>query len=937
MTRTMQGTEEAPPPLASPDRGGSRLRQTGIDAVGEAPWGTHFCQFYATKEDLIEILVPYFRAGLEGGEYCMWVTSPPLGVADAWEALAKAVPDLEAYRARRRIEIIPHTEWYLLGGRFDQERVLQGWVSRLDDALARGCTGLRLTGNTFWLEKADWRSFAEYEAAVDGVLARYRMLALCTYSVDRCGASELADVIRNHEFALIKRDGRWELFESFDRRRIQDDLAHERERLAVTLESIGDGVIATDTEGRVTTLNPVAEALTGWSQADARGRPIGEVFRIVSEQTGASVASPVQLVLERGTTVNLANHVALVRRDGTHVSIADSAAPIRGRGGATLGVVLVFRDVTGERRSERALREAEQRVRLKLESILSPEGDIGRLELSDVVDAAALQALMDELHKLTGIPMAVIDLAGKVLVGVGWQDICTKFHRVHPETCKHCIESDTQLTAKVPPGEIRLYKCKNNMWDVATPLLVGGHHVGNVFTGQFFFDDERPDRALFEAQAARYGFDRDGYLAALDAVPRLSRSTVDAGMSFLLGLTGMLSKLSYSNVKLARSGSERERLLESLRQSKDRLEDADKRKNEFLAVLSHELRNPLSPIRNSIYLLERAAPGSEQAVRAREVLRRQTEHLTRIVDDLLDVTRISRGKIDLQRGRVDLREIVRRTCDDRRSEFDGSGVVLRVEHHAGPLWVDADPTRIAQVVGNLLHNAVKFTPAGGTVAVSLAARQGRAELSVRDDGIGMDPAQVERMFEPFAQADHGLARSSGGLGLGLALVRALVELHGGSVRARSEGVGRGAEFVVSLPFTPARAAAEERPRAASRASSRAVLVIEDNVDAGQTLAEILELQGHRVRIARDGRSGVALARELRPDVVLCDIGLPDLDGYEVARTLRADESLRGTRLVALSGYAQPEDRDRARQAGFDAHVAKPPDTDELMDVVANAR
>jgi signal transduction histidine kinase len=635
--------------------------------------------------------------------------------------------------------------------------------------------------------------------------------------------------------------------------------------------------------------------------------------------------------------VNLANHVALVRRDGSQVSIADSAAPIRGRGGATLGVVLVFRDVTAERRSERALREAEQRVRLKLESILSPEGDIGRLELADVVDAGALQALMDELHELTRIPMAVIDVAGKVLVGVGWQEICTKFHRVHPESCKHCIESDTQLTAQVPPGEIRLYKCKNNMWDVATPLVVGGHHVGNVFTGQFFFDDERPDRALFEAQAARYGFDRDAYLAALDAVPRLSRATVQAGMSFLLGLTGMLSKLSYSNVKLARSASERERLLESLRLSKDQLEDADRRKNEFLAVLSHELRNPLSPIRNSIYLLERAAPGSEQAVRAREVLRRQTEHLTRIVDDLLDVTRISRGKIDLQRKRLDLREIVRRTCDDRRSEFEGSGVVLRVEHHAGPLWVDADPTRIAQIVGNLLHNAVKFTPAGGTVAVGMRARQGRGELSVRDDGIGMEPSQVERMFEPFAQADHGIARSSGGLGLGLALVKGLVELHGGSVYARSEGLGRGAEFVVSLPLTAAEAAAEARPGAAPPALARLVLVIEDNVDAGQTLAEILEMQGHRVRVARDGRSGVALARELRPDVVLCDIGLPDLDGYEVARSLRADDALRGTRLVALSGYAQPEDRERARQAGFDAHVAKPPDTDVLMDVVANVR
>ena len=530
--------------------------------------------------------------------------------------------------------------------------------------------------------------------------------------------------------------------------------------------------------------------------------------------------------------------------------------------------------------------------------------------------------------------MAVIDIAGKVLVGVGWQDICTRFHRVHPETCKHCIESDTQLTAGVPQGEFRLYKCKNNMWDVATPILVGGQHVGNVFMGQFFFEDERPDYGLFEAQAARYGFDGAEYLAALDAVPRLSREVVDVGMAFFLRLAAMLSQLSYSNVHLAHSIAERERLMRSLTESKERLEYADRRKDEFLAMLSHELRNPLAPIRNSIYLLEHAAPGSEKAARSKEVLRRQAEHLTRLVDDLLDVTRISRGKVELQRRHVDLREIVRKTTDDLRSEFDQSGVALHVEHSVGPVWVEADTTRVAQVLGNLLHNAVKFTPARGSVNVSVAASGGRAELSVRDDGIGIEPGQVDRMFEPFAQADHGIARSKGGLGLGLALVRGLVELHGGSVRAHSDGLGHGAEFLVTLPLTAPEAAAPVGNSFVVGATRRVVLVIDDNTDAGQTLADMLELQGHSVRVARNGQSGLDLARDLRPDVVLCDIGLPDLDGYEVARALRRDEALRTTRLIALSGFAQPEDRRRAREAGFDDHIAKPPDPDQLMNAVS---
>jgi PAS domain S-box-containing protein len=387
---------------------------------------------------------------------------------------------------------------------------------------------------------------------------------------------------------------------------------------------------------------------------------------------------------------------------------------------------------------------------------------------------------------------------------------------------------------------------------------------------------------------------------------------------------------------IARDITERKLAEERLLAANARLVEADRRKDEFLAMLSHELRNPLAPIRNGIYLLERAEPGSDEAARARDVIRRQAEHLTRLVDDLLDVTRISRGKVSLRRTRVDLRDVLRSATDDLRPDFARAGVVLDVAGPPAPVWADADPTRIAQVIGNMLQNAVKFTPAGGTVTVTLVARGDRAELRVRDTGVGMDPEKIEGMFEPFAQADETLARTKGGLGLGLALVKSLVELHGGSVEARSEGVGRGAEFLVLLPL----AGSEAGPGSAQAADAdpadarRVVLVVEDNVDAGRSLADVLELLGHRVVLAHDGRSGVELARELRPDVVLCDIGLPDLDGYELARTLRRDEALRGTRLVALSGYARPEDRQRARDAGFDAHVAKPPGLDELLRVIA---
>ena len=708
-----------------------------------------------------------------------------------------------------------------------------------------------------------------------------------------------------------------------------EQLAAEKERLRVTLGSIGDAVIATDDESRVTLLNGVAEELTGWSAGAATGRHVDEVFRIISEETRQPAVNPIRRVLAEGIVVGLANHTALVARDGSERPIADSAAPIRDAQGRVSGVVLVFRDQTMEREAEEALRESERRVRTMLQAILSPAAELATLELGDVLDADALRSMMRDFHELTRIPMAIIDLEGRVLVGVGWQDICTKFHRVHPETCKHCIDSDTRLSAGVPAGEIRRYKCKNNMWDVATPIHIGGHHAGNVFMGQFFFEDEPIEYDVFRAQAARYGFDEREYLAALDAVPRLSSANVAAGMEFFLKFAGMVSQSSFNNLKLAHAAAERETLLSSVREAKERLEETDRRKDEFLAVLSHELRNPLAPIRNSLIVLDRASSAA-QAARARSVIERQVKHLSGLVDDLLDVTRISHGKISLNREHLDLREVVRRTCDDHRDAFEHRDIEMHLDLPFGPVWIDADTTRIAQAVGNVVQNAAKFTPPKGRVTVAVSCRGSHAEVAVRDTGVGIASSDLERIFEPFAQADQGLARTHGGLGLGLALVRKLVELHGGTARARSEGLGTGAEIVIRLPL--AGGAPVERPRDVAPRSpgSRSVLVIEDNLDSGESLADVLTLYGHTVQVAADGRSGVTLARELRPDVVLCDIGLPDMPGYDVARAIRSDGALRATRLVALSGYALPEDRERSRAAGFDHHIAKPADVEELM-------
>ncbi|MBI5500704.1 MAG: response regulator [Deltaproteobacteria bacterium] len=375
------------------------------------------------------------------------------------------------------------------------------------------------------------------------------------------------------------------------------------------------------------------------------------------------------------------------------------------------------------------------------------------------------------------------------------------------------------------------------------------------------------------------------------------------------------------------------------RRAEEALREADRRKTEFLAVLSHELRNPLAPIRNGIYILRRAPAGGEQARRALDVIDRQATHLTRLVEDLLDVTRIARGKVRLKPERLDLSALVRRTVDDHRASLAGRGVALVVAIPATATVVSGDPTRLAQVVGNLLHNAAKFTPPGGSVAVSLAVEDGReAVVRVRDTGVGIAPDVLPHLFQPFMQADATLDRSSGGLGLGLALVRGLVELHGGSSTAASEGPGRGAEFCVHLPLEPGSAAAcppgEGAPAATAR---RRVLLIDDVPDAVESLRDALAIVGHEVEIAFDGPGGIAKARSFRPDAVLCDIGLPGMDGYEVARAMRAEPELHGVLLVALTGYASVEDAARALESGFDCHLAKPPDMAEIDRLLKTGR
>lgn len=364
---------------------------------------------------------------------------------------------------------------------------------------------------------------------------------------------------------------------------------------------------------------------------------------------------------------------------------------------------------------------------------------------------------------------------------------------------------------------------------------------------------------------------------------------------------------------------------------------SDLRKSEFIGMLSHELRNPLASIHQSLYLLKQVEPGSPPSVRALERIERQTEHLTKLIEDLLDLTRMTYGRIKLRREDLNLNELALKVVEDLRFIFIEKEVSLELRSSSEEVWVNGDCSRLTQIIGNMLHNSAKFTPAGGQCVIEIEADrpQSEAVLIVRDTGIGIAPELKSRLFLAFSQSEMPIGRRAGGLGLGLVLIKHLIELHDGSVSFDSEGVGRGTAFTIRLPLGTSRARLAAAPSAIPNASGpRLILLIEDNIDAAACMREALELHGHSVVVTYDGQTGIEAARTHHPDVVLCDIGLPGMDGYEVARILRADPVVGTFKLIALTGYARTEDVERAKAAGFDAHLAKPASIDVIVRAIA---
>jgi signal transduction histidine kinase/CheY-like chemotaxis protein len=370
----------------------------------------------------------------------------------------------------------------------------------------------------------------------------------------------------------------------------------------------------------------------------------------------------------------------------------------------------------------------------------------------------------------------------------------------------------------------------------------------------------------------------------------------------------------------------------------DELRAANRQKDQFLAMLAHELRNPLAPITTAAQLLQRGSLDPDRARHASAIIARQAEHMTDLVNDLLDVSRVTRGLVSIEKEVLDVTGVVHGAIEQVRPLLDAKRQELKIELWQQPLHVAGDRTRLVQVVSNILNNAAKYTPPAGRIALRVIEEGDEAVISVRDSGQGIDPNMLPYIFDLFTQAERTPDRSQGGLGIGLALVKSLVALHGGRVAAFSEGPNKGSEFAIRLPVLHTASVRETQQRHEEPATGPVrVLVVDDNADAAQMLATLLEAHGHAVSVEYDGTGGLARALRERPEVMLLDIGLPDMDGHELARRLRASPDTAGAILVALTGYGQSEDRERARAAGFDRHLVKPADLPELLRILAEVR
>ena len=668
--------------------------------------------------------------------------------------------------------------------------------------------------------------------------------------------------------------------------KLADDAAR---RLAEIVENSDDAIISQDLSGRIVSWNSAAERLYGYSRAEAIGQPIELIIPADRRHEEAAGVAAVK----RGGRVPPFDTVRR-HKNGTLLPVALTISPIRNADGQVIGASKTARDI-----SERKRIQARDRFLVDLDDAVRPLSD------PEEITYTAAKALGTHL-------------------GVN--------------RCAYATVEDDQDT----------FTLTGNYNDGVQSIVgrytfrqFGAECLRLMRAGQpYVVSDSATDPRLDDRDRPSY---RQTAITGVICVPVMKQGRFVAAMAVHTKAAREWQPAEVALVQRVANrcweSIERAKITQSLRASEARLRDADRRKDEFLAMLAHELRNPLAPIRTGLQLIRLAGDTPHAVEQVRSMMERQLAHIVRLVDDLLDVSRITSGRIHLQRERVSLRQLIEGAIEVNRAAIEKSGVRLDVDlsEADGQLFVDS--TRIVQVIANVLNNAVKFSGAGSrvSIAASLDTSQQPADAIVKivDDGAGIEPAMLPRIFELFVQGDHDTSRHHGGLGIGLALARTLTEMHGGTIDAQSDGVGHGSSFTIRIPSPPfpeEMAAPVSAP--VSAAPARRVLIVDDNADSAEVLVMLVRTLGGEALAAFDGESAVRAACEFAPDIVLLDIGLPGIDGYETCRRIRAQHGP-SMKMIALTGWGQEQDKRRAADAGFDAHFTKPADPAVLESLLSN--
>ncbi|MGE5097096.1 MAG: PAS domain S-box protein [Betaproteobacteria bacterium] len=741
------------------------------------------------------------------------------------------------------------------------------------------------------------------------------------------------------------------------------------------VDSVRDyAIFLLDPAGQVATWNPGAERINGYKADEIVGRH----FSLFYPRSAIERGWPERELDTARRLGHFEDEGWRVRKDGATFWANVIIAPVRDAQGRLLGYSKIVRDLSERRENEERLRQSEERFRLLVETVqdyaiflLDPEGRvaswnagaqrikgytaqeiIGRSFTTfypeealdrnwpaiELEHAKRLGRFEDEGWRLRKdgsrfwanvIITALRDADGKLR---GFAKITRDLteRRAQEERLRQSEERFRLLLEGLEDYAICMLDPEGRVvsWNAGARKIMGysaEEIVGHVYDRFFRADERAAGRAsdtLEQANVHRRS-EEEGWLERKDG----SRFWAHLSLNGLHGEDGTLRGYAM----LVRDLSERKRM--------ESLEERGRHLTEFLAMLAHELRNPLAPIRNAAAIMGATKDLPSQVSWSREVIERQTAQLTRLVEDLLDVSRITRGKLRLQSAPMEVDVAVQRAVEASRPLIDARRHQLHVDVPGG-MAVHGDMTRLTQVFLNILNNAAKYTPEGGAIDVSGAAEGDDVVVRIRDNGVGISPALLERVFDLFAQGERTLDRSEGGLGIGLTLARRIVALHGGNIVARSEGVGRGAEFEVRLPRLKVRATAGDAPNRAPRRAvdgqRRAILVVDDNVDSANSMAILLRMGGHDVDVAHDGPSALDHVSARRPDIVLLDIGLPGMSGYQVAEQLRARTGAAPMRIYAMTGYGQKQDRQRSLESGFDGHLVKPVMPDELFRLIEGA-